>query len=90
LSRRVEISFNKSLEDENMICDLYSMPRYDFIRRVEFDFLYKIATDGQRKKLEKLRKNREIEISMNINLGTLISSIESDRIELKQQKIYKK
>lgn len=82
MSIRVEVSFQKPSNNQCMKCNLYHKSSYNFIRDLDLNILYVFASLNQRKKLDKLKKNRELEITLNINYGDLETYINSESKEL--------
>lgn len=85
MARRVEVSFLKPNDKNDMMCGLYNLPNNDWIGDSNFESVYKLATDNQRKKLLRLKNNRELEVVLNLNVADLRHSR-----EITQQKIYTK
>lgn len=69
MARRVEISFRNPNITTDMECCLYNLPNNDWIFNIDFEKIYKIATDNQRKKLDRLKNDRNLEIVINLNVG---------------------
>ena len=84
MARRVEVSFHKPSVDTDMECCLYHLPDNDLIGNIDFEKIYKIATNSQRKKLNSLKNDRNLEIIINLNIADF-NNANSNNV---QQKIY--
>lgn len=71
MARRVEISFENPSNITDMECCLYNLPNYNHIFNIDFAIIYKIATNNQRKKLDKLNNDRTLEVVINIDVDDL-------------------
>lgn len=84
MARRVEVSFRNPSITTDMECCLYNLPNNDWIFNVDFEKIYKIATNSQRKKLNSLKNDRNLEIVINLNIDNFYDTRRNDV----QQKIY--
>lgn len=89
MARRFEVAFLNAGDTDCKKCTLYHLPSYDFAGEFDFDILYEFCTNNQKNKLKRLEENRELEISLNINIGTLWSNVNSGK-DVKEQKVYEK
>jgi len=71
MARKCEVSFKYVHNKDDMECSLYHIPTYSWITDINFDKIYNIATKFQKLKLDKLKRNREIEIFLNLNISDL-------------------
>lgn len=71
MARRVEVSFHKPNNIDDMECCLYNLPTNDWIFNTPLEKVYKIATNSQKKKLDKLKTNRNLEVVININIDEI-------------------
>lgn len=84
MARRVEVSFRNPNVTNDMECCLYNLPNNDWIFNIDFEKIYKIATNNQRKKLNSLKNDRNLEIVVNLNIDDFYDTHRNHV----QQKIY--
>lgn len=69
--KRIEVSFAFPNNIVNTECTLHHIPSYKHIFNANFENIYLLATSNQRKKLDKLKTDRNLEIVINLNLNDL-------------------